>query len=208
MPFEHEQKFIMDRETDPEWLSSLPGVILRTTDDITQIYMDDGVRLRKSVHSGRDILAGKVPWTTYTLTYKRKTGGGVVEIETHVSEQDFALLQPLAARSISKRRHTFTDATTGFVLELDIFRDRDDAVYLAKIEVEYDLDQKDRLDTIEAMLAPRLVLRVGEDDKRFSNHRLADHYYALGLTGEIYKDHHRKITASLAVPRLAAGGAH
>ena len=183
MPMEHETKFILSRTVTPEQVSALPGVRLEQSMNIKQLYMDDGVRLRETRphRSGLPLPAAK-------MTYKRRTDLGPVEIETEISDEDFMALAPQADRFLYKDRYVYSEESTGLDLELDILKLPGWPTIMAILEVEHDADEVMRLDMIESMLAKAdlLALRVSPKDKRFSNYKLAEPYYRIGLAATVY----------------------
>jgi hypothetical protein len=186
MPFEHETKFILSRSATPDTIAALPGVQLEQSLSIKQLYMDDGVRLRET----RPLKPG-LPLPAAKMTYKRRTNLGPVEIETEISDADFMALAPQAERFLYKDRFVFSEATTGLDLELDILKLAGWPVIMVMLEVEHDAGEVMRLDRIEKLLsdADILTLRVSDHDNRFSNYRLADPYYRIGLAATVYHDY-------------------
>lgn len=185
MPFEHETKFVVSLDATPEWIERLPGVIPIKTQDLFQVYLNDGIRLRHT-HTETDPLS----LDTYIMAYKRRTSRGPIEIETEISQVDFEALVEGEARTIRKTRHTFSHEGTSLDLELDTYSGETGAAFLRVIEVEFDLEEAAKLSVIAALLGDRLVRQIDpEADGRFANHRLCNRYYALGLAHETYQGH-------------------
>lgn len=187
MPFEHETKFILRPTVTPEALNAKANLTLVEASRIEQVYMDDGVRLRARKRlEGAWLRNNHLLSGSFFMTYKRRVADGPLEIETRIDASDYHRLAPLGERSLTKERYEFEEDGTGLTLELDIFRLGGPNPTLVMMEVEHDAGEIMRLDMIESMLGPDLVLRVDPKDNRYSNYKLADPYYLLGLSAWTY----------------------
>lgn len=182
MPYEHETKFVVSLDTLPDWVSRLPGVTLSKVENLHQVYLKDGLRLRQTTPVHGDDLT-----VTHIMAYKKRTACGPIEIETSISEDDFYALVEGEPKIVRKERYTFHHAPTGLDLELDIYADARGHVFLRVIEVEHEASDVIRLVQIMKLLGDHLVLRVDPNDSRFANQRLADPYYAIGLAHVTYQ---------------------
>lgn len=165
MPIENERKFVLSRDFDAAQLRGW------TRSEIKQAYLDDGPRLRAS-------------GAAHIFTYKRwiPHAQELVEIETEISAEDFALLWSQSSDQIVKTRYEKRDAAGDWVV--DFLRDSADALYFVLAEVEMPRGVKSP-DAIPPEIAPYIVHTAAAPDERFTNKRLADVDAASRLYQEI-----------------------
>jgi len=164
MPIENERKFVLSLGFDPAELHGW------TRSEIRQAYLDDGPRLRATDGA-------------FSFTYKRwiPDVGELVEIETELTEEDFALLWSQRISQVTKTRYHKRDVSGDWVV--DFLCDGANATYFVIAEVEMPRGVTSPM-IVPAEISAHIVHRVGIDDKRFTNKRLAD----VGVAARLYTE--------------------
>ncbi len=165
MPVENERKYVLSPAFDAGRLKDWQQV------EIRQAYLDDGPRIRQI---GAD----------FVFTYKKWAphAGELVEIETPISREDFEMLWPLRVQSVQKTRHIKVLGDEEWVV--DFLRDDAGDVFFVLAEVELPRFQAEPRAVVEEIRAFALHA-VAADDNRFTNKKLADREYALGLLASL-----------------------
>lgn len=161
MPVENERKYVLRPDFDAGQLDGW------ARHDIRQAYLDDGPRIRQ-----RD--------DDYLFTYKKwvPQAGELIEIETVLSQDDFALLWPLCIQRIAKTRYVLMQNEVEWVV--DFLRHDDGHIYFVMAEAELPRGQL-APEAIPAEIAGSILYAVAADDNRFTNKKLADANYARSL---------------------------
>lgn len=165
MPIENERKYVLPLNFDPRALSAWRSC------EIKQAYLDDGPRLRQT---------GDARFFTYKRLIPQT--GELVEIETEISNEDFALLWSQCITVLSKTRYEKTDVSGDWVV--DFLRDKSDRLYFVLAEVELPRGVA-APSAIPDELAPHIVHAVDAADVRFTNKKLSDVAVAALLYDEI-----------------------
>lgn len=167
MPIEREIKFVMVPGFDGSWFSGRTEVGFSGSGAIEQSYIGPGTRIRR-------ITVG--PSITNVFTYKKKTSAGpLVEIETNIDNNDYALLKADAIGSLKKSRSVYFHYSSHLSLEHDAFQHPETGeIILHMIEVEHTVGDEAKLDEIEAFLGDAVLARLPLDDTRFVNSNLTD----------------------------------
>lgn len=167
MPVENERKFVLSKDMPPIALEGW-----RRT-DIRQAYLEDGPRIRDENGA-------------CTFTYKRMVVavGEILEIETHISREDFDMLWSERATALDKTRFAKTCASGDWVV--DFLRDGSGELYFVLAEVELPRGVT-APSSIAEEIAPHVLHVVERSDSRFTNKRLTDIVYASALYDEISK---------------------
>ena len=165
MPIENELKYVLPVDFDPAVLKDW------RRHDIRQAYLDDGPRIR---HFGE----------TYLFTYKKwiPAARELVEIETAISAEDFELLWPLCEERVQKTR--FIKDTDDGEWVVDFLRGPRGGVYFVIAEVEMSRFKKTP-DAIPAEIDGAILHAVDAGDNRFTNKKLSDRDYALGMLDKV-----------------------
>lgn len=167
MPVENEDKLVLRPGTDVEALPRLfPFLTLYKDEHITQGYLGNGIRIRRSNYPD-----GK---TVRKLTFKTMTSIGLLEFEQAISAEDYNVLlaEKVSHGSLRKRRTSFSCIRTGLVLEVDRFEtgDRERPSFLMA-EVEHNSDHA--YENLRDAIAPIVAHEVARSDRTFENARLA-----------------------------------
>jgi CYTH domain-containing protein len=178
MAIENERKFILLPKSDVGYMTDLELLGTTTVDKIFQAYLPGNARIRRIVNKyaygypDPDTQAWIEPESVMKFTYKLHTAGGLVEIETDLSQSDFDNLFPIAQRQIVKTRITVPEGDLNW--EVDFFHDEyNNNLYLVMAEVELP-EGVDAPDTIPAFITDHLLHVVDRDDRRFDNANLSD----------------------------------
>jgi hypothetical protein len=185
MPIEREFKYVL---RDAEELSArlnpidTPGLIIGRA-DILQGYLGRGGRVRRRTWGFHaDPMKPQVE-DIFTYKYDLKSQPGCLEIETHMSEEDFDLAWSEADHKLTKTRYLLPCNNTSGVWEIDIFYDTL-GVYLAMAEFEVPAHAGPP-DRLHPLVRDYHLFSVPEDDGRFKNRKLGDREYVLKLLKEI-----------------------
>jgi len=116
---------------------------------IEQHYLGDGLRMRRDTANGE---------TSITFTFKRRVASGLVEIETHISDTDYALLFPTVTHGISKQRISFTSGDEHW--DVDLFETSAGSFVMAEVEMP---DGQLAPKWIPEFVSENLILPVGTD---------------------------------------------
>jgi len=165
MPVENERKYVLSPGFDAARLQGWRQV------EIRQAYLDDGPRIRQI---GADFIFTYKKWAPHA--------GELVEIETPISREDFELLWPLRVQSVQKTRHIKVVGDEEWVV--DFLRDDAGDVFFVLAEVELPRFQAEPRAVVDE-LAGFVLHAVAADDNRFTNKKLADRDYALGLLAHV-----------------------
>lgn len=167
MPVENERKFVLSKDTPA---SAFEG--WRCT-HIRQAYLEDGPRIRDENGD-------------CTFTYKRMIAAAreLVEIETHISREDFDMLWSESATALDKTRYAKSCASGDWVV--DFLRGGEGELYFVLAEVELPRGVAAPPSIVDE-IAPHILHAVAPMDSRFTNKRLTDIAYASALYDEIAK---------------------
>jgi CYTH domain-containing protein len=165
MPVENERKYVLSPGFDAGRLKGWQEV------EIRQAYLDDGPRIRQI---GADFIFTYKKWAPHA--------GELVEIETPISREDFELLWPLRVQSVQKTRHIKVVGDEEWVV--DFLRDDAGDVFFVLAEVELPRFQAEPRAVVDE-IADFVLYAVAADDNRFTNKKLADRDYALGLLAQV-----------------------
>jgi CYTH domain-containing protein len=178
MPIENERKYVLLPKSDIGYMTDLELLGTTTVDKIYQAYLPGNARIRKIVNkyaygyldpeTQEYVPADSV----MKFTYKLATHGGLVEIETDLSQSDFDNLFPIAQRKIVKTRITVPEGDLNW--EVDFFHDEyNNNLYLIMAEVELP-EGVDAPSTIPSFITDHLLYAVERNDRRFDNANLSD----------------------------------
>jgi hypothetical protein len=158
MPIENELKYVLPPDFDAA------SLVDWERHEIRQAYLDDGPRIRQIDDD-------------YLFTYKKwvPTAKELVEIETAISPDDFALLWPLCVESLRKTRYAKRVGDEEWVV--DFLFDDAGAVYFVLAEVEMARFTTSPAD-IPAEIRDHIIHAVKSGDNGFTNKKLSDLEYA------------------------------
>lgn len=165
MPIENERKFVLSKDADA---SAFEGWV---RSELRQAYLEDGPRIRDA--DG-----------VRTFTYKRwiVAAQELLEVETEISQEDFAMLWSERATALEKTRYAKTLPSGDWVV--DFMRNDVGEVYFVLAEVELPRGVA-APSSIPSEVAALVIYAVDATDNRFTNKRLTDIAYATALYREI-----------------------
>ncbi len=180
MPIEREFKYVLD---DPnfELLKILAFDPKIDNYDITQAYLNDGCRIRKS-----DKKDGPIE---FFFTYKKMISDDLIEIETTISEDDYMKLLSVSDRVLHKSR--FDIRLFDNVWSFDYFwenlvdnADEDQYFVMAEFETIYDIRSAPPI----LKFAEKFLVHVDDGSYKLTSHALCDVEYAKEIMRKILVD--------------------
>lgn len=161
MPIENEIKLVLVRDFSAASLIGWAHMRLR------QGYLDNGPRLRQEGDNFR-------------FNYKRYVAarGGLIEIETDMTERDFEALWPECTDTLMKDRYTRHIGNNEWAV--DFFRTPDEKIYFVMAEVEMPEGVAEP-DVIPQELRGHVIYRPDRGDTDFTSKKLADPAHASAL---------------------------
>jgi hypothetical protein len=174
MAIENERKIVLNElipDLERRFLEA-PGVV--SVQSLRQGYLNDESRLRHIVEPGQP--------PAFIFTFKRGLAIGVEELEFPIEEASFQRLWPTVSGALEKTRIKITDR---FDLHWDIdFLKHDGQTYFAMAEVEMPVEMMEPPALLPEVQRHTLHI-VERDDLRFTNRKLTDRAYAIGLLAQI-----------------------
>lgn len=166
MPVEIEFKYVLD----PTNLEELLKDISTTCVDIKHVYLEKGIRFRSLKQSSH---------TEYEFTYKTKIEVGHLEINKHVSEDDFNLAL-MKSRTILHKKRYIIDKKHKW--EIDFFIDDEMETYFCMMECEVsNPDIIPDINELPEFIRERIIKNVVLDDQRYSSYNISNVDYAKHL---------------------------
>lgn len=164
MPIEKEIKYVLDPQKPSGYMKKLRALEGVQSLEMSQGYLEGNSRIRKSL----DMDTGA---RVNHFTYKQTVNGQTVEVECEISDHDYDLLWTKVVKIITKNR--IKVPVGEYIWEVDFFTaDKLDGYYLVMAEVEFPAEH-DGPSSIPDFITERLVYEVPDEDKRFTNRRLA-----------------------------------
>lgn len=172
MPIEHEYKYVLAKNDYVDSMLMHFGGHKRIL--ITQHYLstvEPVVRIREIVTHGGMIFNGDVE---YIMTVKQRVDGRVVEIETHISKEDYELLMLKSVKTIRKARTSYYEVSRQLKIEIDCFLDTAKPgvypwLYMVEVECHESFVQHPTLPTF---LEQWVIHKPRQDEERFMNSNL------------------------------------
>lgn len=183
MPTENELKYLL--KLDCESLFEFHANEIKI---IRQGYLvfDQGHSLRI-----RESTLTRTRWGTplssgFSMTYKKKVGDRLVEVETSIDERDFNDLWSVALNKLVKIRYVVIDyeaSEEAECWEVDAFKDENDKTYIIIAEHEMPEWLKEP-EHIPDLIQENLLYAVPSEDHRFASGKIANVKYSQNLYEE------------------------